>query len=182
MYSTLMHSTICSSKPTIISQAFQKDHYRKLGQLAFEQLAELRHRGAFSAVSRTFAECCLRCAQSGESETQALPKHWYQETLLCIQQRGSALTRRSAGLPAMITGILTAYPEGVFFDRVLRDLQSIADSTTIPDGSGKRVQLPQVHAFNCLKDIFTETKFASWVEQHVSDSLEIAVRALESNQ
>lgn len=105
-----------------------------------------------------------------------------QKALLYIQQRGSALTRRSAGLPAMITGILTAYPKGAFFDRVLRDLQSLADSTTIPEGSGKSVQLPQVHAFNCLKDVFTETKFASSVEQHVSDSLEIAVRALESNQ
>ncbi|KAL8899451.1 MAG: hypothetical protein Q9207_006199 [Kuettlingeria erythrocarpa] len=179
--STLAHSMISNSKPTPISQAFQWDQYHKLGELTFQQLAELRHRGAFSAVSRTFAECCLRCAQSGESETQVLPKDWYQKALLCMQQRGSALTRRSAGLPAIFTGILTAYPQGSFFDEALRDLQSIADSMPVPDGGGDSVHLPQVHAFNCLKDIFTETKFAGSVEQHVSDSLEIAVRALESN-
>lgn len=78
IYSTLAHSMISSSKPTLISQAFQKGQYRKLGELAFQQLAELRHRGAFSAVSQTFAECCLRCAHSGEPEMQALPKEWYQ--------------------------------------------------------------------------------------------------------
>ncbi|KAL8970987.1 MAG: hypothetical protein Q9197_003508 [Variospora fuerteventurae] len=170
------------AKPTPISQAFRHGDYRAFGELVFEQLAELRHRGAFSTVSQTFAECCLRCAQSDDPRTQALPKEWYQKTLLCIQERGSALTRRSAGLPAMITSILTAYPEGDFFDSVICDLQTVAGK-----GSGDRdhqnsLRLPQVHGFNCLKDILTETKFGDSVERHVSVSLEIAVRGLESDK
>lgn len=82
----------------------------------------------------------------------------------------------------MITSILTAYPEGAFFDGVMRDLQAIADALPLPGGSELSIQLPQVHAFNCLKDIFTETKFASSVERHMSVSLEIAVRGMESSQ
>lgn len=78
VYSTLMHAMIVGAKPTPISQAFQYSHYRAFGELVFEQLAELRHRGAFSTVSQTFAECCLRCAQSDDPRTQALPKEWYQ--------------------------------------------------------------------------------------------------------
>ncbi|KAI4284895.1 MAG: hypothetical protein L6R35_004786 [Caloplaca aegaea] len=105
------------AKPTSIFQAFRHCDYRAFGELVFEQLAELRHRGAFSTVSQTFAECCLRCAQSDDPRTQALPKEWYQ-----------------------------------------------------------------VHGFNCLKDILTETKFGDSVERHVSVSLEIAVRGLESDK
>ncbi|KAI4087710.1 MAG: hypothetical protein LQ344_006595 [Seirophora lacunosa] len=180
--STLMHAMIVGAKPTPISQAFQYSHYRAFGELVFEQLAELRHRGAFSTVSQTFAECCLRCAQSDDPRTQALPKEWYQKTLLCIQQRGSALTRRSAGLPAMITSILTAYPEGEFFDSVILDLHAVADKGADTADFDKSLRLPQVHGFNCLKDIFTETKFGDSVEGHMSISLEIAVRGLESDQ
>lgn len=189
---------IAGAKPTPISQMFQLVHYRKFGELAFQQLAELRHRGAFSTVSQTFTECCLRCARSDDLMIQTLPKEWYQvrlfdftiregliscqRTLLCIQRRASALTRRSAGLPAMVTSILAAYPEGPFFDTVIQDLQAIADTAPDNISNDENLQLPQVHALNCLKDVFTETKFGRSVEQHMSVSLEIAVRSLESGQ
>ncbi|KAL8937107.1 MAG: hypothetical protein Q9211_003859 [Gyalolechia sp. 1 TL-2023] len=180
--STLMHSMIAGAQQTRILHVFEHVHYWKFGELALEQLAELRHRGAFSTVSQTFAECCLWCARSDDSETQALPKEWYQKTLSCIEQRASALTRRSAGLPAMITGILGAYPGGEFFDTVMRDLQGIANSASDIKDNGASIQLPQVHAFNCLKDVFTESKFGGPVEPHMSVTLEIAVRGIESDQ
>ncbi|KAL9028305.1 MAG: hypothetical protein Q9196_003317 [Gyalolechia fulgens] len=180
--STLMHSMIAGAQQTRILHVFEHVHYWKFGELALEQLAELRHRGAFSTVSQTFAECCLWCARSDDSETQALPKEWYQKTLSCIEQRASALTRRSAGLPAIITGILGAYPEGEFFDTVMRDLQGIANSASDIKDNGASIQLPQVHAFNCLKDVFTESKFGGPVEPHMSVTLEIAVRGIESDQ
>ncbi|KAL8686368.1 MAG: hypothetical protein Q9218_007155 [Villophora microphyllina] len=182
--STLMHSmlqsTIAGSKSTTLSRIFTNDHYRQFGDLAFTELAELRHRGAFSTVSQTFALCCFHCAESEDPETQALPRKWYEKTLLCIQQRASALTRRSAGLPAMITGILSANLGAGFFDTVIGDLRAIARVNNIDDDDG-RLQLPQVHAFNCLKDIFTDGRFGSLVEQHISSSLELAARALESD-
>ncbi|KAL8732092.1 MAG: hypothetical protein Q9166_003046 [cf. Caloplaca sp. 2 TL-2023] len=180
--STLMHSMVAGSMPTPILQVFQHRHYRKFGDLAFTELAELRHRGAFSTVSQTFAECCVRCAQSEDLETQTLLKEWYHKTLLCIQQHASALTRRSAGLPAMITGILSAKPDGEFFDEAIRNLLAIADTIIDADSKNKQLQLPQVHAFNCLKDISTDARFNNSVEQHMSASLEVAVRALESHR
>lgn len=36
--------------------------YKMLGDLTFVQLADLRHRGAFSAVSQAFTACCRKCA------------------------------------------------------------------------------------------------------------------------
>ncbi|KAL8811725.1 MAG: hypothetical protein Q9200_001557, partial [Gallowayella weberi] len=177
--STMMHSIIAGSKPTSIAQVLQHCHYRKFGNLAFTELAELRHRGAFSTVSQTFAECCVRCVQSKDAQTQALTREWYQKTLECIQQRASAITRRSAGLPAMITGILSAEPEGDFFDFVIQEVQAIA-SKEIEMHEDENLRLPQVHALNCLKDIFTDARFNASVEQHMSSALELAVQGLES--
>lgn len=82
----------------------------------------------------------------------------------------------------MITSILTAYPEGDFFDSVILDLHAVADKGADTGDFDESLRLPQVHGFNCLKDIFTETKFGDSVEGHVSISLEIAVRGLESDQ
>ena len=50
---------------------------KKLGDLAFTQLAELRHRGAFSTVSQTFLACCVCCAKSNDYMIASLPKDWY---------------------------------------------------------------------------------------------------------
>ena len=40
--------------------------------------------------------------------------------------------------------------------------------------------LPQVHALNCLKDIFTDARFGLSTEIYVADALEIAASCLES--
>jgi hypothetical protein len=52
--------------------------FEKLGRLCFTQLLELRHRGAFSTVSQTFAAFCRRCASSIIPALRALPEIWYQ--------------------------------------------------------------------------------------------------------
>lgn len=65
---------------------FLYEYFQKLGNLAFTQLAELRHRGAFSSVSQTFAACCRKCAQANQSSDpqvkqspiSRLPVHWYK--------------------------------------------------------------------------------------------------------
>ena len=82
----------------------------------------------------------------------------------------------------MIIGILSATPKGPFFDTVLKDLQAIAHKNTETDGKNENLDLPQVHAFNSLKDIFTDARFNTSVEQHMCSSLELAVHALESDR
>jgi len=56
----------------------QELDFKALGDLAFTQLAELRHRGAFSTVSQTFAACCVRCTGSKTATVEALPRIWYR--------------------------------------------------------------------------------------------------------
>ena len=79
----------------------------------------------------------------------------------------------------MITGILAAFPEGDFFDSVILDMQAIADGPVREDLVVQEVELPQVHALNCLKDIFTDSRFGTATEAFVADSLDIAASCLE---
>ncbi|MCJ1478167.1 hypothetical protein MMC13_006843 [Lambiella insularis] len=161
--------------------ALDYEDLRSLGNLTLTQLAELRHRGAFSTVSQTFAACCTRCAMSENPMISGLPTIWYQETLSCIEAKASALTRRSAGLPAMITGVLSAYASGRVFDSAVSDLQAIASLKVAIAADVAEPRFPQVHALNCLKDIFTNSRFGPATESHLAKTLTIAVDCLGNN-
>jgi hypothetical protein len=61
--------------------------FRDIGDLAFEQLSSLRHRGAFSTVSMTFARCCQLSQNktSTELSRSALLELWYH--VCCSYQK-----------------------------------------------------------------------------------------------
>ncbi|KAK5006117.1 hypothetical protein LTR60_006059, partial [Cryomyces antarcticus] len=56
----------------------QTPYLDRLGRLAFTQLAELRHRGAFSTVAQTFAVCCVRCEATKDPLFRTLLREWYK--------------------------------------------------------------------------------------------------------
>lgn len=80
----------------------------------------------------------------------------------------------------MITGILAACTTGPFFDDVILDLQAIANAPVNDAQDADDARLPQVHALNCLKDIFTDARFANGTERHMAVTLDIAASCLKS--
>ncbi|KAE8356377.1 putative death-receptor fusion protein-domain-containing protein [Aspergillus coremiiformis] len=157
-----------------------KSDYETIGVTSFTQLAELRHRGAFSTVSQTFATCCLRCGQSNDPEIASLPQQWYQEARKIIFETASKLTRRSAGLPALATGILSSNPGGPLFQEVIKELLEISHLPVQQDNDTQEMELPQVHALNCLKDIFTNTKLGAHTEPFIMSALNLSAEQLGS--
>ena len=61
------------------------------------------------------------------------------------------------------------------------DMQAISDTPVEAIFSAEVTQLPQVHAMNCLKDIFTNTQLGPRTEPYIADTLEIAAGCLESD-
>ena len=102
-----------------------------------------------------------------------------QKTILLIKERGSLVTRRSAGIPAIIIGILASEDSIDVFNGILLSLHNIADSK-VPI-SADAVDFPQVHALNCLKAIISSTKLAARVDQHIVRTLRLAARCLTSD-
>ncbi|KAK8089396.1 tRNA methylation protein [Apiospora hydei] len=120
-----------------------------IGNLTFDELSNLRHRGAFSTGA-----------------------------IHCIYSQAST-TRRSAGIPALIVGILSANAENPSFTAVMEKLRSIAKEPALisqTDGSN----LPQVHALNCIKDIFKSSYLSKRAEPYLTESLQLAATSLRS--
>ena len=78
-----MHAIVTNKGyiPLSLRESTVYEGYHIFGRLAFTQLAELRHRGAFSTVSHTFAACCMMCARSTQQVIRECPKTWYKVNL-----------------------------------------------------------------------------------------------------
>lgn len=98
-----------------------------------------------------------------------------------MREKDKELTRRSAGLPAAITGILSAYPSGAFFEEIIINLQTIACEPVIYAKQPNELRLHQVHALNSLKDVFTNAQLGPSTEIHLTKTLVIAVDCLDSD-
>lgn len=85
--SLLMHAMVTNIGyiPSSLRESGDYEGYYRFGHQAFTQLAELRHRGAFSTVSHTFGACCLLCARSSQAALRDYPKTWYK--VICSARR-----------------------------------------------------------------------------------------------
>lgn len=94
----------------------------------------------------------------------------------------SSTTRRSAGIPSLMTGILSANADFPSFEQVMERLMQIAGAEArISDTDGSN--LPQVHAYNCLKDIFKNsvlTSLGNKSAKYLSSCLKLAASGLKS--
>ncbi|KAI1821781.1 hypothetical protein F4861DRAFT_517444 [Xylaria intraflava] len=153
--------------------------FEDIGNLTFEELSNLRHRGAFSTVSQTFTACCqLVQSVPADRDSANLLEKWYEGALNCIYTQGST-TRRSAGIPAIIVGILASKADTPSFRDVIVKLQEIGRKPAFvseTDGSN----LAQVHALNCLKDIFKTSFLSHRAEPYLTDCLQLAAQSLQS--
>lgn len=99
---------------------------------------------------------------------------------MIIYQTASKLTRRSAGLPALVTGILSSDPGGPLFQQVMDELYEISGLAAKHDKSNQEMELPQVHAMNCLKDIFTNTKLGPHTKPFIMPALNLSAERIGS--
>lgn len=91
------------------------------------------------------------------------------------------LTRRSGGIPSILSGLLCANPYSHLFSRAIDDLRREASSDTKTRSNISEARLPQVHALNCLKEIFTNSKLNDVSEPFISKTLILAADKLESS-
>jgi hypothetical protein len=165
---------------TLISLVQDDMLLERMAQLCFTQLAELRHRGAFSTVAQTWASICIRCSAINSSNGISLLEKWYGDILGMLRNNITINTRRSAGLPSLLCGILIADTSRSFIHRAFTDLQTIAKAPVIA-AADEEGSLAQVHAMNCIKDIMKNTRLGEHSERHISPTMRLAATALQSS-
>ena len=151
---------------------------RQIGHLSFEQLSSLRHRGAITTVAGTFSACCKASSISAKREPTVLLNTWYNETIGSIHGKATVLTRRSAGIPFLLVAIVLAEIDGPIYQMAFSDLLDEAQLRSPRSRDGDDTRLPQVHALNCLKDLFMCSSIPS--NSYITTALEVAASSISS--
>lgn len=148
---------------------------RMLIELTFTELAELRHRGAFSTVAQTWTICCsITNRKEGLVSLRDL-----NSRVLKFVHKATINTRRSAGLPSLLCGILAA-DQSDLLSSSFETLSEIARQPFRPDRDDES-SLPQVHALNCIKEMLKSTALASESEILTTRALKLAADSLQSS-
>jgi len=163
------------------------------GQLLIAQLANSRHPGAFSAVSPCLLRLSKRCFACPDPAVRELPRRWLAENSSLIVTKAGAITRRSAGIPFLIIGILTAETDThrpllheTFAKFVeIAEMHPLEKKTggkkeSIESGGGTKLDLPQVHALNCIKALFCDSRLGPIVSDLIGQGLGVAVSCFAS--
>jgi len=91
----------------------------------------------------------------------------------------ASTTRRSAGIPSLVIGVLAANSDSPSFKEIFDELVEIGKrpaKVAETDGSN----LPQVHALNCLRGIFRSSLLSKKAESYLPATLELAAESLKS--
>ncbi|KAL8286525.1 hypothetical protein RQP46_004542 [Phenoliferia psychrophenolica] len=149
------------------------DDIKHIGDLYATWLALIRHRGAFMAIHPCYSRACstlLKC--EGWSEVQGLPVAWLDVHLDSIVSTKISITRRSAGIPYCILGILTVLlpANRAAFDSAFTQLFDIAESksTDILDES-------RVHAMNTVQTAVLDGKVSHAVTPFIERGFLLAI-------
>jgi hypothetical protein len=78
-----------------------------------------------------------------------------------------------------MTGILSANAQKPPFQDVMAELKLLA-ARPVEVSEVDVTNLPQVHAMNCLKEIFRSSTLGKRSENHIADCLQIAADSLSS--
>jgi len=102
-----------------------------------------------------------------------------QTILGLFQQKGTAITRRSAGLPAIVVGLIASDASGKLYSRAMADLTVLSEVEPVMEDN-EAVDLPQVHALNTIRAIFIASRLASRSEKTIVEAMRLAAKCLTS--
>lgn len=171
---TILQACFCSkSNSTKLADNF----FIKSANIIMDQLSSVSHRGAFSSIYPTFVSVCEIFLRTDSLKNY--PSSWLISSIELIQSKSQYISRRSGGLPYLITGVLTA--EKVMgeslsssMDMTFKNLLHIAQLEYIPNADEK-MDIPQVHAFNCMKHIFIDSQLANRSNVYVKEALKLTL-------
>ena len=148
-----------------------------IGDFMIDQLFSIRHSGAFQAVLPAFRKCCVRVNHDSPLQLDI----WLTLVLKELETKTQHITRRSGGLPFLLTYILSAETTSgrpklkIAFEKLFELM-----SSDVKEHQDK-LDLPQINAFNCVKVLFIEPSLADHCHPYTATAMEFSFKYFTSD-
>ncbi|KAL7836832.1 hypothetical protein AOLI_G00281160 [Acnodon oligacanthus] len=119
-------------------------------------ILKCRHWGAVEGCCIGFTKFCAALLASSDPELREIPGHILQQGLNVLQSpRSTSVTRRAAGLPMLILGVLAAEESGAPRPLLAHSVNTLLDTAgaPVPKDWDQTVDLPQVCAVHTLQTL-----------------------------
>ncbi|KAG7927804.1 hypothetical protein KL925_002162 [Ogataea polymorpha] len=152
----------------ISNYTIDEEQLRSIGETLMEQLATVRHKGAFTSVFPTYVACCKKSSYTQE---------WLDQTLHLVKNEKISITRRSAGIPFLLTAMLRS--DGTLIASTMDSLVQIAQ-LPIDQNAAVSTNIPQVNAINSIKAIIVDSVLSHESANYVGQALQLALDSFGS--
>ena len=171
---------------------------RQAGVLLLSLLHSLRHMGALAAVGAAFKTFCKNILKSNSESNRNMLLNWHREHLGNIDRKtSSTITRRSAGVPYVVSAVLTAevsqHVTGALIKsnpnstarpiltETMNQLFNLARRAITPvEVSENRMDLPQVHAHNILAVLIRDRELGVDLDGWIEEAFILAFQSTQS--
>ncbi|KAI1701489.1 putative death-receptor fusion protein (DUF2428) domain-containing protein [Ditylenchus destructor] len=177
------HKTISSMFGLLVSKlpfphVLDCDTLKRIVDYLWLQLTECRHCGAFGRAAESFEVVCRR----SDRLRNLSPVNWLEQALDALAGKKDSeklcSTRRSAGLPHLVTALLSTQPganRGVSFPELDQTLDQLLQCRTL--GSSEL----EIHCVNVMKALFSNGSLSSALMTRVEAAFSVCLRGCASS-
>ncbi|XP_030074503.1 thyroid adenoma-associated protein homolog [Microcaecilia unicolor] len=148
-----------------------------------DALLGCRHWGAVEGCSMGLTKYCTSLLRHPDPVVQELPKRMLTQALALLRGlRSSSLTRRAAGFPMLILGIVSGeqtLKSRLLLKQTVQDLLTLSN-TPLPANWNQTLDLPQVSAVHVLQTLVRSSCLGSALLPFTTPALRLALRSLGS--
>ncbi|XP_077149561.1 tRNA (32-2'-O)-methyltransferase regulator THADA-like [Ranitomeya variabilis] len=138
-----------------------------------------RHWGAVDGCSTGFTRLCSALLHHKDQNLRDLPRKMMAQVLLLTKSQHSlSVTRRAAGFPVLLQGILSAEgPQHPLLEACVLSLLALAKEP-LPSNWDHTLDLPQVSAVHALQTMLRSAEIRSTLLYHAVPMMSLAVSSL----
>nr|XP_033812618.1 thyroid adenoma-associated protein homolog [Geotrypetes seraphini] len=179
---SLVEKTLCLVSP-VAGPLLSFETLETVAGIFQDVLLGCRHWGAVEGCSMGLTKYCTSLLRFPDPAVQALPKRMLTQALALLQElRSSSLTRRAAGFPMLILGIVSgeeSLASGLLLKQTVQTLFTLGN-TPLPANWNQTLDLPQVSAVHVLQTLVRSSRLGSALQPFTTPSLHLALRSLGS--
>ena len=153
----------------------------RIGDWFRQVLVSCRHKGVIETCAIGFGEFCQRLSRCACDEVYSLPVKWLDSSLVAMAtETFVSITRRSAGLPYIIQGIITTTQRSSTIEAAFNGLLQLA-SKPVDNTWEETNDLPQVRAMHTLNVVFRNSGLREASQPFIEEAALLAIRGFAAS-